>query len=247
MKRPIDRYVDSLLRRRRPQDFAPTEDDIAVARAAIELAAAVPDAQRPRAAFVEDLRRRLAEQENTPQPEPAPPAAYRPRGRRRFLAATALAATGVAAAVAADRAVTDSGKPADATTAESDLTPDVGSWQTVADPADLPEGKVVEFDLGTVTGFVQRVSGRLRAVSGICTHQGCRLRLDPPHDQFACPCHGATFTLAGAPLTRPHGSHPLPALPRLPVRIDGGRVQVYAPAPGTQPAAGEADPAPRTS
>ena len=58
MKRPIDRYVESLLRRRRPADFVPTEDDIAIARAAIDLAAAAPDAQRPREAFVEDLRDR---------------------------------------------------------------------------------------------------------------------------------------------------------------------------------------------
>ncbi|GAA1995693.1 Rieske (2Fe-2S) protein [Catenulispora subtropica] len=239
MKRPIDRYVDSLLRRRRPKPFAPTEDDIAVARAAIDLAAAVPDAQRPREAFVEELRRRLSEQEDTPQPAPAPPAAYRPRGRRRFLAATALTATGVAAVVAVDRAVTGSGSPAGPVDAEGDLTPDVGGWQTVARDADLPEGAVLPFDLGAVTGFVRRVSGRLQAVSGVCTHQGCRLRVDTPREQLACPCHGATFTLAGAPLTRPHGSRPLPALPRLPVRIEGGQVQVYGPAPGSEPAAGE--------
>jgi cytochrome b6-f complex iron-sulfur subunit len=227
MKRPIDRYVDSLLRRRRPKPFAPTEDDLAIARAAIDLAAAVPDAQRPREAFVEELRRRLAEQADAPQPNPAPPAAYRPRGRRRFLAATALTATGVAAAVIGEHAATDS--VADGAHAEGDLTPDTGSWQTVATAAEVREGEVVPFDLGAVSGFLRRVSGRVQAVSGTCTHQGCRLRLDAPRDQLACPCDGATFTLAGAPLTRPHGSHPLPALPRLAVRIDGGQVQVYAP------------------
>ena len=42
-----------------------------------------------------------------------------------------------------------------------------------------------------------------------------------------------TFTLAGAPLARPHGTRPLPALPRLAVRVDTeGHVQVYAPEPG---------------
>jgi Rieske Fe-S protein len=65
-------------------------------------------------------------------------------------------------------------------------------------------------------------------VSGTCTHQGCRLHLTDSH--LACPCHGATFAVSGEPLTRPHGSHPLPALPRLPVRIDGDKVQVFAPA-----------------
>ena len=230
--RPIDRYVDSLLRRRRPAAFAPTEDDIAVARAAIDLAAAAPDAQRPREAFVEDLRRRLADRQETPQPAPAPPAAYRLRARRRFLtaAATALTATGVVAAVAIDHAVTDLATSDTDTGADPELTPAAGTWQTVATAADLSEGTVQPFDLGAVSGFVRMVSSRVQAVSGTCTHQGCRLRLAAPADHLACPCHGATFALDGAPLTRPHGSSPLPALPRLPVRIDGGRVQVYAPA-----------------
>src|SRR5205807_763326 len=107
----------------------------------------------------------------------------------------------------------------------------LGTWQNVASDTDLPEGAVLPFDLGAVTGFVRRVSGRVQAVSGVCTHQGCRLHLDTPGGKLACPCHGATFSLAGAPLTRPHGSSPLPALPRLPVRIEGGQVQVYAPTP----------------
>lgn len=226
MKHAIDRYVDSLLRRRRPKSFAPTEDDLAVARVAIDLSAAVPDAQRPREAFVEDLRRRLIEQQESSSPAPAPPPAYRPRGRRRFLAATALTATGVAAAAATDLAVTGSGS---ATLAGGDLTSDTGDWQTVAVTGDLPEGTVLPFDLGSVTGFIRRESGRFQAVSGVCTHQGCRLKLDTPRGRLACPCHGATFSVAGAPLTRPHGSSPLPALPRIPVRVDGQDVQVFAP------------------
>ncbi|NUR57843.1 MAG: Rieske (2Fe-2S) protein [Catenulispora sp.] len=222
MKHAIDRYVDSLLRRRRPKPFPPTEDDLAMARVAIDLAAAVPDAQRPREAFVEDLRRRLSDQQE-PHPAP-PPAAYRPRGRRRFLAA--LTATGVAAAVTTDLVVSGT---AQTTLAGGDLTSDTGGWQTVAHTADLPEGAVLPFDLGTLNGFIRRQSGRFQAVSGVCTHQGCRLHLDTPQTKLTCPCHGATFSVAGEPLSRPHGSHPLPALPRLPVRIDGDHVQVFGP------------------
>ena len=226
MKRPIDRYVDSLLRRRRPTPFAPNEDDIAIARAAIDLSAAAPDAQRPREAFVDDLRRRLAERQDAPQPTAALPAVHRNRGRRRFLTATALTATGVVTGVAVDQAALSPASPA---TADPDLTPTVGTWQTVVSDTELPEGAVLSFDLGAVSGFVRRVSGRVQAVSGFCTHQGCRLQVDTPHEQLACPCHGATFTLAGAPLKRPHGGPPLPALPRLAVRVEGGQVQVYAP------------------
>jgi cytochrome b6-f complex iron-sulfur subunit len=243
MKRPIDRYVDSLLRRRRPKGFAPTEDDLAFARTASDLVAAAPDAQRPREAFVEELRHRIAEQQNAAEPPPPLPAGHRARGRRRFLAATALTATGVAAGlaggVAVDSAASGPASPNPGT--EADLKATVGTWQTVVATADLPEGAVKEFDLGAVSGFVQRVSGRVRAVSGACTHQGCRLNLDSAHRQLACPCHGATFTLAGAPLTHPHNPHPLPALPRLPVRIDQGRIQVYAPASGAL-RAGNQDP-----
>jgi cytochrome b6-f complex iron-sulfur subunit len=225
MKRPIDRYVDSLLRRRRPKPFAPNQEDLAIARTAIELAATGPDAQYPREAFVEDLRRRLATQATAPRPTPPQPAGRWAMGRRRFVAATAAAAS--AAAGAAGYALT---QPAPSTPAESELTPTTGTWQTAATAADLPEGTVLPFDLGTVTGFLRRTSGRVQAVSGICTHQGCRLRLTTPQDQLACPCHGATFTLAGEPLTHPHNSHALPALPRLPVRVHGNDIQIYAPA-----------------
>jgi len=40
---------------------------------------------------------------------------------------------------------------------------------------------------------------------------------------------GAIQVERHADVPRPHGSSPLPALPRLPVRIEGGRVQIYAP------------------
>lgn len=76
------------------------------------------------------------------------------------------------------------------------------------------------------------------AGSGYAVVVRCRLDLDGTRRQLACPCHGATFTLAGAPLTHPHNSHPLPALPRLPVRVDQGRVQVYAPASEASDAGG---------
>ncbi|MFC1431732.1 Rieske (2Fe-2S) protein [Streptacidiphilus sp. N1-3] len=236
MKRPIDRYVDSLLRRRRPRPFAPTEEDLAVARTAIALAAAGPEAQHPREAFVEDLRRRLAaraaEEARSAEEIGAAAPPSRPRsvttrwtmGRRRFLAATAVTAS--AAAGAAGYALT---QQAPAVPAEAELTPTRGAWQAVAAVGDLPEGAVLPFDLGTVTGFVRRVSGRVQAVSGSCTHQGCRLQLTAPQDRLACPCHGATFALNGEPLTHPHSSHALAALPRLPVRVQEDSVQIYAP------------------
>jgi cytochrome b6-f complex iron-sulfur subunit len=109
-------------------------------------------------------------------------------------------------------------------------TPSRGVWHTVAAAADLPEGAVRDFDLGAVAGFVSRESGRLRAVSGMCTHQACRLALDEARTALVCPCHGATFAVAGTALHNDRSPRPLPPLPRLAVREHRGSVQVYGPA-----------------
>lgn len=235
MRHPVDRYVDRLLRRRRPKPFAPTADELAVLRTAIDLMAAAPDAAAPRPAFVEQLRGRLSEQEHADQGAEAPRPAWRLSPRRRFLAAGALTAAGAAAGAAgtvgvvADR-LWASGSASGEAAPQTAISPTYGVWRTVVSGAELPEGAVLAFDLGAVTGFLRRVSGRVQAVSGICTHQGCRLDLTDARDTLSCPCHGATFTLAGANLTHPlQTGQPLPALPRLPVREVSGQIQIYAP------------------
>lgn len=76
MKRAVDRYVESLLQRRRPKAFVPSEEDLVAARTAIGLLADTPDAYTPSAGFVDGLRRRITalEDEET-QAAPARPAA----------------------------------------------------------------------------------------------------------------------------------------------------------------------------
>ncbi|MFF3073422.1 Rieske (2Fe-2S) protein [Kitasatospora sp. NPDC057904] len=239
-RQAVERYVERLFARRRPKPFAATEEELAVVRTAIDLAAAGPDAQGPSPAFVDRLRRQLREQEQTRAATPAPQPAWRTPPRRRLLAAGALTATGALAGVAADQLLQrrEEGAQAQQPGPSAELVPVTGSWQPVVQAAELPEGAVVAFDLGAVTGFVRRTDGRIRAVSGNCTHQGCRLDLDSARDRLACPCHGATFSLAGVNLTRPHQSgEPLPALPRLPVRELDGAIQIYAPAADHSPKA----------
>lgn len=261
MKHPVDRYVNRLLRRRRPRSFAPTEDELTVVRTAIDLIAAAPDIAEPRPAFVDRLHGRLAELERAEQGSDveSPRPAWRTPARRRVLAAGVLTATGAAFGVAGDRLVVvaagagdtngngkgDGDGDGDGTGngngngnglgsgPDSEISPAIGVWRTVADSSGLPEGAVQQFDLGAVNGFVRRVSGRVQAVSGICTHQGCRLDLTPARDVLSCPCHGATFTLAGANLTHPLKTRQaLPALPRLAVREQDGQIQIYAPRSG---------------
>ncbi len=233
MKEHVDRYVDALLRRRRPKPFAPTQDEVRMVAVAIDLAAGAEQDAAPRPAFVDQLRRRIEQQQRAEQPAPPRPA-WRPPARRRFLAAGALTVSGAAAGAAGMRlfAAATEAAPAAAPPEPDELTPAYGSWQAVADSRQLSEGAVLPFETGPITGFVCRTAGRLRAVSGICTHQGCRLELTAGRDRLACPCHGATFTLAGANLTHPHlANRALPALPRVPVREQNGHIEIYAPTP----------------
>jgi nitrite reductase/ring-hydroxylating ferredoxin subunit len=150
-------------------------------------------------------------------------------GRRRFLGAGLLTAGAFSAGLLTDSLLKAASPGAPAAPQDAELLPAHGAWHTVTTSQALPEGSVIDFDLGAVTGFVHRTQGRLRAVSGVCTHQACRLTLDIPRTGLVCPCHGATFTLAGRNLHNYRSHHPLPALPRLPVRELDGAIQVYAP------------------
>src|SRR5690348_12053313 len=165
--RRLRRYVEDLLRGRRPRPFPADDDEAADVRAAIALRAARPGSGAPSEEFVTGLHRRLAAEfasagEARPSPIVAPPT------RRRVLqvasAAAAATAVGAAGGAALDHALTGPAPVAGGTT----LSPNTGTWHTVAATADLADGAVRAFDLGTVNGFVERVGGRLRAVSGVC-------------------------------------------------------------------------------
>ncbi|WP_055751775.1 Rieske (2Fe-2S) protein [Frankia sp. AvcI1] len=167
--------------------------------------------------------------------------AGRRRGtRRRFVQVTSLAAGSAAIGAGVDRAVGERGPgggdradpavagPEPAAGPGGTLVPAAGIWRTVATTPDLPEGGVRAFDTGTVVGFVRRTGGRVRATSGICTHQGCRLALDPAQQRLNCPCHRMAFSLAGEVVNYKIRTPPRP-LPSLIVREVDGVVQVYVP------------------
>jgi len=224
--RGLRRYVDDLLRGRRPRAFAPDDFEAAQIRTAIELRAARqgPDAgAAPRQEFLTDLHRRLAEQMNGARPEPAP---QQSTTRRQVIVGTSAAAAAAVTAVAVDRAVM--GSPAEAPAVAGQLTPNDGRWQRVAASSDVPDGTMHPFDLGSVTGFVRRVDGKPRAISGVCTHQGCRLWFDAPDDTLRCPCHTTSFSPTGQVLTHQLPIAPKP-LPTLMVREVNGVIEVFAP------------------
>ena len=230
--RALRRYIDDLLRGRRPKPFRPDDFEAAQIRTAIDLQAARLGSDAPRQEFLTDLHRRLAEQqEGTGQPVSKSTAT-----RRNVIVGTSAAAAAAVAAVSIDRALIDGGQVADGgNSGSSELTPTTGRWMRVAASADVPDGVMRPFDVGSVIGFVRRVDGKAEAVSGVCTHQGCRLWFDAPDDRLRCPCHSTSFTPAGQVLTHQLPIAPKP-LPTLMVREQGGTIEVLVPAPPSKPA-----------
>lgn len=108
------------------------------------------------------------------------------------------------------------------------MTPNNGTWHAVAASADFPEGGIIHFDVGTLSGFVRRVNGIPTAVSGVCTHQGCKLWLDAPTAQLRCPCHTTSFAADGHVIAHQLPVAPAP-LPHLQVRENNGAIEVLAP------------------
>jgi cytochrome b6-f complex iron-sulfur subunit len=230
--RGLRRYVDDLLRGRRPKPFRPDDFEAAQIRTAIDLQAARMGSDAPREEFLADLRRRLAAQ----QAGVAQPASKSGATRRNVIVGTSAAAAAAVAAVSIDRALIDSAQVADGGyNGGGELTPNTGSWQRVAASADVPEGVMHPFDLGSVVGFVRRVDGKPEAVSGVCTHQGCRLWFDAPDDRLRCPCHSTSFSPAGQVLTHQLPIAPKP-LPTLMVREHGGAIEVFIPPRPNEPA-----------
>lgn len=218
----IRHFVDDLLRLRRPRGFRATPEDVALARTAITLRAARPGSGAPREEFVTGLHKRLAAELDPPAPRRAG------GGRRSFIRAATLAAGAAAAGAGIDHALSGGGASTAQPRPPRALIPAPGAWRFVVTSAGLPEGTVHPFEVGGLTGFVERAGGHLRAVSGICTHQGCRLVLNARPAELRCPCHGARFAPDGTVLSHRPGVA-LTALPRLAVREAHGAIEVYAP------------------
>lgn len=232
--RGFNRYVDDLLHGRRPKGFAPDDFEAAQMRTALELNATREGADTPSADFLRDVHRRLAEQmDDEPPATAAPPLNRFSANRRQVIVGTSAAATAAVAAVSVDRLL-GAGHDDDADVA-GELVPTEGEWQRVASSADVVDGVMRPFDVGSVVGFVRRVDGRAEAVSGICTHQGCKLWFDAPDDRLRCPCHLTSFAKDGRVLTHQLPISPKP-LPTLEIREVNGVVEVFAPANRTQQA-----------
>jgi nitrite reductase/ring-hydroxylating ferredoxin subunit len=229
--RTVRRFVEGLLRgqpteRARPDDFEAEQ-----MKTAIELRAARLGSDAPREEFVTDLHRRLADG-MAEDHQPVARARWAPR-RRQVVVGGSVAAASAAAGLVVGRNLLAPTMTQQATPpTQGELDPNAGTWQSVGASVDLPEGGALAFDLGAVNGFIHRTDAKLEAVSGVCTHQGCKLWLDAPESRLRCPCHSTSFSLEGTTLTHQLPVAP-PSLPKFQVREINGVIEVFAP---TKPA-----------
>lgn len=227
-RRGLSAFVDALVRDRRPRPFRPDPDDVEAMRAAIELRAARADASSPDPEFVRELHDQLRRDlQERPAPAPAP---HPVRVPRRWVLEGAAVAAAAGLGVAVDRTVFAPGHHQGPPLSERSLVPDNGTWQTVAPRAAVQEGEVTRFDEAGAVGFVAEQQGALVAVSGVCTHLGCLLQLNPAERRLDCPCHRTSFGLSGDVLFSQLTNRPGP-LPRLEVRDRAGQIEVYLPRP----------------
>jgi cytochrome b6-f complex iron-sulfur subunit len=221
-RRRVEAFVEALVRNHRPESFRAGAEDREVMRAAIELRSGRDEEVTPSPQFVDQLHDELRQQFDTKQPVELPRIS-----RRRWLLEGAVAASAAGVAVAVDRTVFAAGTPQHQA-AQLELTPDNGTWHTVGERADLLSEAVTRFSTPDVVGFVTTENGEPKAVSGVCTHQGCLLKYNEDDRRLECPCHRAAFALTGELLFHQLATPP-PPLPRLALRNEDGHVQIYLP------------------
>ena len=216
MRTPVDRiaaFVDDLIHNRRPRRFRASAEEMQALHGAAALRAAQPGADLPDRAFIERLGRQLRSQME-------PPRGREPVSRRALLRTAGLAAAAGVAGAVIDRTVVSQPLGQQAT-----LMPDHGTWRAVAAVADVPAGHAMRFSSGPVEGVVVNDSGTIKAVSAVCTHQGCLLLLDAAAHRLRCPCHPTVFAVTGKLISYQLATPPA-NLPALQARVRGGQIEV---------------------
>lgn len=215
----LDAYLDQLVGERPGAAHELGAEELVARVLAAQLRLVRDDVEAPSADFLARLDREVAKAIET--------AARPPRrarlSRRGFLRGAATLAGGVGIGVAAGDALIGSSLPK----LPSELVTDARSqWYDVAAVEELPSGSVKPFTAGGVLGYLVNDGGDLRAVSGICTHMGCRLRPvaggGSSEVEFGCLCHGSRFSDTGRVIS---GKARQP-LPKIEVAVQHGRVYV---------------------
>ncbi|MEM9446926.1 MAG: Rieske (2Fe-2S) protein [Cyanobacteria bacterium P01_E01_bin.6] len=136
--------------------------------------------------------------------------------RRKFLNWVGLGALATSLPVAIAACQSESSSPADTASdspESSAASSEVGTVRpdgsfVVGTVADLDENGVLKgrpaFSSGAVLVIrAPDAADTLYVVDSLCTHQGCSVDWESSASEFACPCHGSTFSADGSVTTGP--------------------------------------------
>jgi len=189
--------------------------------AAAGLAAARVGADIPDKAALDRIHKRLSETLNES------PAVERRFSRRDWLRTAGAAAAAVVVGVALDKVVTNqeqSGGPGGP--GSPTLLPDGGSWRPVAALTAVPVGHALLVSTATLDAIIINDGGNISAVSGVCTHLGCKLQPDDANRKLNCPCHQTAFSWSGKLLYYRLKAAPA-NLPLIQSRVNDGAIELY--------------------
>jgi cytochrome b6-f complex iron-sulfur subunit len=217
----VARFVDDLLHGRRPRRFAASQEEAQAMTAAAGLVAGRVGADIPDKAALDRIHARLS------QALDESPVVDLRTTRRTWLrtlgTAAAAVVVGVALDVVASRQTQAGPSSAGVPTV---LMPDNGTWRPVAAVTQLPAGHAMPVSTGSVDAVVVNDGGNISAVSGICTHLGCKLQPDDAMRKLNCPCHMTAFSWSGKVLYYRLKTAPA-TLPQIPVRVNGGQIELF--------------------
>jgi cytochrome b6-f complex iron-sulfur subunit len=202
--RRLARFVRALIANRRPPRST-AGDDSAAMQVATRLRAAHPGGSTPSPAFVDNLARQLREASDH-----APGWTEAGIRRRHFLAGgLATVAASVAAGIGVERIREVLTEPA---SSAGTIQPYKSTWVAVAKVSEVTPGKIKQFSAGGIQGVVFTLHNEVRALSAVCTHQGCTLVPEEGQAKLFCPCHPMSFNLTGEANPGDYRLNPLPSI-----------------------------------
>jgi Rieske Fe-S protein len=215
----VARFVEDLLRGHRPRRFEATPEEAEAMAAAAGLAAARLGADLPDKAALERIHKRLAGALDES------PVIERRLSRRAWLQTAGAAAAAVVVGVGLDEVIKgrEQSGPAGGT---ATLLPDNGTWRPVAAVTQLPPGHAMQVSTASLDAVIINDGGAISAVSGVCTHLGCKLQPDDVNRKLNCPCHQTSFGWSGKVLYYRLKSAPA-NLPQIPSRVNEGQIELY--------------------
>lgn len=226
-----------------PQELTPTQ--ARVYRMATLFHAATPGVGEPDAAFAEQLQAQLEatlQGSQSKPPRQAAPLATRNStsaknkqrvSRRLLLTGGAVAAASMVVGAGVDH-VADQTLNAASNSVQLPNSP--LDWFPVMNLAELGN-QAVKFVSESIIGYIVRNNGtsgdpgeqgNILALSATCTHKGCIVQWSDADRKFHCPCHAGVFSEDGG-IDPASSSLYLEALPRLDVKVEGGKIYVRVP------------------